>query len=902
MTQKPTYHFISHTHWDREWYLTFEQFRFRLVRLMDNLLELLEHDTDFKHFHLDAQTIVLEDYLELRPSQRPRLEVLIRAGRILIGPWYVQNDLYLTSAESTVRNLLEGIWTARDLGGEMRVGYLPDHFGLIGQMPQILRGMGIDNSVFGRGYDLHKHGLPHCFWRAPDGSEVVGIFMPHWYNNAQRLPTDRGKLERLFARLSDQEARVSTVPHYLMMNGVDHLEAQEDLSEVLNELRKLYSDSCTILHNTLPNYVQAVDEAMRAAPGAFPTHTGELREGGELAVLGGTLSSRVYLKQANLRCHDLLEKWAEPLSVWCALLELEPVDREMMRHLWKRYMHNHPHDSICGCGQDAVHEHMMDRFALVEELAEEIIESKLALLAQQVSVQGFEPHDQKLLVVNTSQCESSAVIRSSLYFLADDGIETFELLAPDGTSAPYRLCTMSPSRIQVTSPINLPGVLEVKRADIEWQPRVPPLSYAAYRVRVRGRGWSVASDDLGGAHVLENEALKVCVHEDGTFDLTDKRSGKTLVRLGHFEDAGDRGNLYVFQRVPGEAPLRWARKVEVAETHACPLYARLRYCFTWDLPAGLSSDLESRSSATVPCDFEVTLQLDAGATHLRYSVTMNNRANDHRVRLTFGLDGIERVWAGGQFDAVERAWDEGCEYARQANAQPFWKWVAARYPKGGLAVYARGLHDYEVIAEGNTLALTLLRNVETIGERSPLSLESDRQPLAQCPGTFTFELALRPISNESATRLYQEAESFHQGVRVKSQPADETRWAEGRPWVQEAGVSGIFHRPNPHADKARLPSTGALLELQGDALVSAIKGAERGEQFVLRIYNVEPRASELHLGFPASLSAVPANLLEEPLSAPEVLENGLRLTLPPKQIATYLLDSSLARSPREDQP
>src|SRR5215210_9263440 len=61
-------HVISHTHWDREWYLTYEQFRLRLVGLIDRLLDLMEQHPDFEYFHLDGQTIVLEDYLELRPQ------------------------------------------------------------------------------------------------------------------------------------------------------------------------------------------------------------------------------------------------------------------------------------------------------------------------------------------------------------------------------------------------------------------------------------------------------------------------------------------------------------------------------------------------------------------------------------------------------------------------------------------------------------------------------------------------------------------------------------------------------------------------------------------------------------------------------------------------------------------
>lgn len=99
---------ISHTHWDREWYQTQEQMRLRLVDLMDNLLDILDREPEYV-FHLDAQTIMLEDYWDVRPEMKEKCCDYIRAGRMLVGPWYVQNDFLLTSGEATVRNLHIGM-------------------------------------------------------------------------------------------------------------------------------------------------------------------------------------------------------------------------------------------------------------------------------------------------------------------------------------------------------------------------------------------------------------------------------------------------------------------------------------------------------------------------------------------------------------------------------------------------------------------------------------------------------------------------------------------------------------------------------------------------------------------------------------------------------------------------
>ena len=162
-------HLISHTHWDREWYLTREQFRLRLIDLVDRVLEMLRADSGYAYFHLDGQTIVLEDYLELHPENADEIRGLIRSGRLLVGPWYVMPDEFLVSGESLVRNLALGHRIARAFGGSMPVGYLPDLFGHVGQMPQILRQFGLDNAILWRGFG----GPPaEYWWESPDGSRV----------------------------------------------------------------------------------------------------------------------------------------------------------------------------------------------------------------------------------------------------------------------------------------------------------------------------------------------------------------------------------------------------------------------------------------------------------------------------------------------------------------------------------------------------------------------------------------------------------------------------------------------------------------------------------------------------------------------------------------------------------
>ena len=162
---------VPHTHWDREWYAPFQAYRLQLVHLVDGLLDLLERDDAFTRFLLDGQTTVVDDYLEVRPEAEARIRDLVRAGRVQVGPWMVLMDEFMVSGETIIRDLQRGLARANDLGGAMTVGYLPDMFGHIAQMPQILVGAGLSHACVFRGVpgwlDRHAFG-----WESPDGTVI----------------------------------------------------------------------------------------------------------------------------------------------------------------------------------------------------------------------------------------------------------------------------------------------------------------------------------------------------------------------------------------------------------------------------------------------------------------------------------------------------------------------------------------------------------------------------------------------------------------------------------------------------------------------------------------------------------------------------------------------------------
>ncbi|HEV2459700.1 MAG TPA: glycoside hydrolase family 38 C-terminal domain-containing protein, partial [Ktedonobacterales bacterium] len=428
-----THHLIlvPHTHWDREWYLTFQQFRMKLVRAVDKVLEALETDPEFFYFMLDGQTIVLEDYLEVRPENAERLQRLAQQGRLLIGPWYLQPDEFLVGGESLIRNLQIGRRMAEPYGGAMPVGYVPDTFGHIAQLPQILRGFGFDNAVFWRGL-LPEIDTGAFRWAAPDGSDVLVVWLHdgYGYSNAAVLPLDPAALTQRITQVVARMQPREVTDTLLLMNGSDHLEPQLGLPQVLDAARaQLREHGLDIVIGTLPQYIATLCEADLPLARA----SGEMRSGQRAHLLPGVLSTRMWLKQRNAEGEALLTRWAEPSTAWAAVLG-SPYQASLLSISWKHLLHNHPHDSICGCGIDQVHAEMLPRFAQSRQIAEELTTQALTYLAAKVDTAGPD-RALPLVVFNPAPGPRTDVVRAEAHVL----LSSFEVVDADGHVVPHQI-------------------------------------------------------------------------------------------------------------------------------------------------------------------------------------------------------------------------------------------------------------------------------------------------------------------------------------------------------------------------------------------------------------------------------------------------------------------------------
>jgi alpha-mannosidase len=383
---------VPHTHWDREWYKSYQEFRLNLVDMFDTLLALLESDDSYPYFMLDGQMAVVDDYLEVRPDDEERIRALATAGRISMGPWYILMDEFLTSGETIIRNLQMGLRRAAAFGGAMDVGYLPDMFGHIAQMPQILRLAGFTNAVVWRGVPstVTKSGF---FWEAPDGSTVRAEYLHDGYSNGATLPDDaKALVQRVASHL--EEVGELVIDDLLYMNGSDHLMPQPWLGRVVVEANDLQDDLSFDI-TSLPEYLAT------APTKGLERWKGELRSGFRADMLMGVTSNRVDVKRMGGSAVRELERRAEPLAALFQTPSEWPT--RQLELAWKEIVRNSAHDSICACSIDDVVDAVMHRYAGARTIARGLAERATKSLARSLAEPGS-------YVLNPAQRARSGVV------------------------------------------------------------------------------------------------------------------------------------------------------------------------------------------------------------------------------------------------------------------------------------------------------------------------------------------------------------------------------------------------------------------------------------------------------------------------------------------------------------
>lgn len=912
MKLKNHLHVISATHWDREWRFPLDKTRMHLVAMMDALLDVLENNPDFRYFHLDGQTVLLDDYAEDRPENVARIRKLVKAGRLLIGPWYTLPEVNQLSGESIVRNFLWGEKTGSKYGGTMKVGYSPTSWGQVSQMPQIMAGCGISSILFYRGISADQIPGHFYLWEGPDKTRLLGVKMGNYarsgffhlvnrpvvFNRGRkdqthdwalggkpfrltgvgsRIPyhffeAPRGwhpeRIEEAFADLEETDLGQWETPFALAMESQDSIGAFEETPRIIAEARRRVTNGKQIKHSSLPAFMRAAKRHL--AGRRIPVVKGEmrhpLRQGVWTDLYAEVQACRIPLKAANRRAEFAVQRVAEPLATAAWMLGEAYPERPLERAN-RLLLQSHAHDSIGGCGCDEVSDDVEARFRHVQILCEGVSEEAARAIAGRIDTSRL-PLDNILVVVfNTLPYPRTCVTDAEVDTDKRHNVRALRLETLDGQPAAVQPVKREDCLAIFNHPQELPLRADMDRWSFRFEAEnIPAMGYRVFRA-VPAKPDPKNTAGPGAARLsLENEHLTVSANQNGTVNIRCKATGRMLREQNLFHDRGDVGDYWIgaFPRrdrivTSRRARARWKR-IEDG-----PLSGALEAKLVLRLPVGATKDGSARARRVRSVPITTQYRLVKKERFLRVTTTVDNTVEDHILTARFPTDlATDTAHAETAFDVVARpiplpdtrGWKEPYK-----PVQPHRNFVDLSDRRHGVALLNRGLPQYEAVDDPRrTLSLTLIR-AHRAWNSVRLARYTDEHG-TQLQGAHTLEYAILPHQGDwDSGHVMREAEAFN--------------------------VSPLIGCAGP--GKGDLPDRMSFLELKGDGLVlSALKKGEWDDAVIVRVFNPTARTILGRLVFANLIrQAEIVNLLETRAENKLSCQDGMvSVRVKPKKIVT----------------
>ncbi|EFF27526.1 alpha-mannosidase [Enterococcus faecium] len=792
---KKKVYIISHSHWDREWYMAYEQHHMRLIELIDDLLELFEVDPSFNSFHLDGQTIILDDYLQVRPEKRQAIQQAINEGKLRIGPFYILQDDFLISSESNVRNMLIGMEESRKWGTPVMLGYFPDTFGNMGQTPQLMKQAGISAAAFGRGVkpigfdnqvleaENYSSQYSEMWWKGPDQTAIFGLLFANWYSNGNEIPVEKeAALAFWKQKLADAEQYAST-NHLLMMNGVDHQPVQKDISKAIYLANELFPDY-EFIHSNFTDYLEAVQKDV---PEDLGSVEGELtsQETDGWYTLANTASARVYLKQWNTKVQRQLENITEPLATMAYEVSGN-YPHDQLDYAWKTLMQNHPHDSICGCSVDSVHREMIPRFEKADEVGKYLAQDSLEQLTAAIDTTGFPKDSFPFVIVNTAGMDKTGEAEITIELERKRFAEGIpEQLYQELENLPKRKY-----HVETKSGATIPAILSEEtvqfgydlpkdRFRVPYMARMikvtlplenmPAFSWETFAL-VEGEAKAEEKETMihQSGRIIENGPLHLTIEKNGTITMEDRKNKRKLNNLHIFEDIGDIGNEYIFKQPFCDQPILSSNKEnsEVKVLVDTPEIAKISILQEMEIPVSADERLEKEQQMVVEFRYrkaerskekrilqiKTIMTIRKDSKKIDFETTLDNQMKDHRLRVLFPTKlHVEHHEADSIFEVVKRPNHVSKSWENPTNPQHQQAFVNIHDEEYGVTVGNFGLNEYEVTEDGQ-IAVTLLRSVGELGDWGYFPT-----PEAQCLGEHRFNYSIELHGPEEKFSTYLHA-------------------------------------------------------------------------------------------------------------------------------------------------
>ncbi len=868
---------VSNTHWDREFRRSFEKTRRRLLDMMDITLDILENDPEYHSYTMDGHSIMIDDYLEMRPERKEQVERMIRAGRLVVGPWYTLPEQFSIQHEALVRNLLWGRKTVEQYGGKCgTVSYTPSSWGQTGQLPQILADFGLNKMMFYRGISHHEADA-EWIWKAPDGTEALAsrfaMFARYnWYYLVHRPVTverdvyekdydwgaynevpfrfadslagedlcfdlkapevryNKEKLKAAVKKMIELEGPHFTTEVFLAMNGHDISVAHPLESQMIKDAQEVFAGEYSFEHTDLEHYWAELEKHLDRK--TLPVLTGErrshLKTGNWTFLFPATISARVYLKQQEFHAYNALALYAEPLAALTASLGAEYPTLYLNRG-WQALLSNHTHDANGGCAPDHVCLDMEYRMRKAKDIGEIAVEDSMTHIARNLSPEGVPPDAMQFIVYNPLPMERDAVVKVDLEVPRNFEAKSISLESEKDGAVDHQPVSVERSSAFVDSVWDAPAITDSDRMKVYARfNRLPALGWRAYRITPQSTERRTQKTLITGVNRMENEFLTVQVNSDASVDLTCKQTGRIYKNVNYLTDEGECGNAWrhdwpTFDRKYSSL----GASAKICTTLNGPVVSAITAEFGFAVPVDYA-DGTGRSEQLVELPVKVEYRLEKGSEVLQVQLTVDNKAKDHWLRANFptGLN-TNQTSADSHFDVVQRdiPLPDSTGWVEEARGtHPLRTFVDMSDGKAGLGIFSKGLFEYEAFEDQeHTLALTLLRACRiklAVSEEKKTELPD---PGVQCPGVHTFEYAIVP----------------HKGD-----------WAEGGLLAKAAQYGAPVRAAMAGRGKGELPLDGGLFRMDNaDLHVTAVKQAEDGSGLIIRFFNPFDRGEKVTLTF-----------------------------------------------------
>jgi len=912
------YHVISNTHWDREWRYPFQRNRQMLVEMIDEVLKILEDHPDYRAFHLDSQSIVLDDYLQIRPDKQNAINEFVEKNRLLIGPWYILPDEFLVGGENLIRNLLLGHKTCKRFGRVSKIGYSPFSWGQISQLPQIYRGFNISLIMFYRGVNSLDSDKAEFIWEGADGTRSLAsrfstmprynfyfyIYRPVIHNeDPYTIEHKWSKEGTLFhfassplydedyyiinepdtfyeenivpwvKKLSDLQDNDFTTENVIWMEGHDSSGPNAKTVRIIEDIKRLIP-GIDLLHSTLEDYQEALQNSVDTSK--LPLVKGERRSAqydkrsGNL--YGHVISSRTYLKMANFNSERWLQYYAEPFNSLAGVFGMD-INDGYLDLAWNYLIQNSAHDSIGGCSRDSIHADMIWRYKQIDEISTGVFSRSIKHLLLNTNTAPLKnKHDLYITVVNPSFVPRDGVEKVVIDIPEEFDKGAFTLVDESGNEIPFQLLSVNDSQPVLESLKNRPMYLQMKRyTGLVKVSGIPSFGLRTLSVVPKNRFTQIKVKGKVRLsiekRIIENDFYKLKFNKNGTFNILDKKSGKRFNYLGYFYDEGESGNAWVHK---SESPIITTlnSRPEFSNFSSGELKCSITVSHKIKVPQNRLISFKKKDA--IKQRILLTVELTANSSCISLYVSYDNQILNHRLRIMFPANlAAKYSFAEGGFDITKRATErqETENWVEQPQYDyPFHQFVCIQNESKGLAVFGNGLKEYEVLNDKKqTLAITLLKGFTykiAPSSQQDYSHENGSQVL----GPFDCKLGLYFIdtggtdSKLITDNVYNAALNFHNPLHL----------------IQHGKTGGT------------LPLSVSFISFKSLTIkVSAFKISEDGMGFILRIYNPSEDTlnEQIRFAFPVkTISEV--NLEEINENALSFSDGTLDISIPSKKIKT----------------